>query len=177
MPSKWTRRVWVANCCWLPRWTPRSPWKAARGYCDSISPCKHFRAFSMPALQREAAWAEERLLGALRQSVPQNGRVHLHTRENLITMVHEISTQIIRRGVIYVIVLVTWGQNKSLSNFLRYRNWCVFHGKQRHTQKFISLEKFSFLWNCNCNQSRKIIHKMFFMYVMFLWPTVPSPQG
>ena len=31
----------------------------------------------MPALQREAAWAEERLLGGLRQSVPQNGRVHL----------------------------------------------------------------------------------------------------
>ena len=33
----------------------------------------------MPALQRGAAWAEERFLGALRQSVPQNGRVHLHT--------------------------------------------------------------------------------------------------
>ena len=31
----------------------------------------------MPALRREAAWAEERLLGDLRQSVPQNGRVHL----------------------------------------------------------------------------------------------------
>ena len=27
------------------------------------------------------AWAEERLLGALRQSVPQNGRVHLHITE------------------------------------------------------------------------------------------------
>ena len=32
----------------------------------------------MPALQREAEWAEERLSGDLRQSVPQNGRVHLH---------------------------------------------------------------------------------------------------
>ena len=32
----------------------------------------------MPARQRGAAWAEERLLGPLRQSVPQNGRVHLH---------------------------------------------------------------------------------------------------
>ena len=32
----------------------------------------------MPALQGGAAWAEERLLGALRQSVLQNGRVHLH---------------------------------------------------------------------------------------------------
>ena len=31
----------------------------------------------MSALQREAAWAEERLFGDLRQSVPQNGRVHL----------------------------------------------------------------------------------------------------
>ena len=31
----------------------------------------------MPALQREAAWAEERLSGDPRQSVPQNGRVHL----------------------------------------------------------------------------------------------------
>ena len=32
----------------------------------------------MPALQEGGAWAEERLLGALRQSVPQTGRVHLH---------------------------------------------------------------------------------------------------
>ena len=31
----------------------------------------------MPALQRQA-WAEERLLGDLRQSVPHNGRDHLH---------------------------------------------------------------------------------------------------
>ena len=35
----------------------------------------------MPALQREAAWAEERLLGDLQRSVPQNGRVHLHIIE------------------------------------------------------------------------------------------------
>ena len=33
----------------------------------------------MLALQREAAWAEERLSGHLQQSVPQNGRVHLHS--------------------------------------------------------------------------------------------------
>ena len=32
----------------------------------------------MPALHIEAAWAEERLVGDLQQSVPQNGRVHLH---------------------------------------------------------------------------------------------------
>ena len=31
----------------------------------------------MAALQREVFWAKERLLGDLRQSVPQNGRVHL----------------------------------------------------------------------------------------------------
>ena len=31
----------------------------------------------MPALQREAFWAKERLLGDLRQPAPQNGRVHL----------------------------------------------------------------------------------------------------
>ena len=35
------------------------------------------RALSMPALQKGAFWAKERLLGELRQSVPQNGRVHL----------------------------------------------------------------------------------------------------
>ena len=32
----------------------------------------------MLALQREAFWAKERLLGDLWQSVPPNGRVHLH---------------------------------------------------------------------------------------------------
>ena len=32
----------------------------------------------MPALKREAARTEERLLGDLRQPVPQNGRVRLH---------------------------------------------------------------------------------------------------
>ena len=36
---------------------------------------------NMLVLQREAAWAEERFLGDLRQSVPQNGRVHLHILE------------------------------------------------------------------------------------------------
>ena len=59
------------------------PWKADCGYCDSISknadPVSTFELFSMPALQREAAWAEERLLGDLWQSVHQNGRIHLNT--------------------------------------------------------------------------------------------------
>ena len=35
----------------------------------------------MPALQREAVWAEERLSGDLWQSVPQNGYVRLHIME------------------------------------------------------------------------------------------------
>ena len=39
------------------------------------------QVLSMPALQREAAWADERLVGDLWQSVPQNGRVHLHIRD------------------------------------------------------------------------------------------------
>ena len=44
------------------------------------SSCKHFRVLSMPALQREAGSAEERLLCDLRQSVPQSGRVQLHMK-------------------------------------------------------------------------------------------------
>ena len=48
----------------------------------------------MPALQRGAAWAEERLLGALRQSVPQNGRVHLH----IIDSTYECLTAFFRRA-------------------------------------------------------------------------------
>ena len=61
----------------------KSPGKADHGYCDSISQnaspvSEYFRALSRPALQRGAAWAAERLLGAHRQSVPQNDRVHLH---------------------------------------------------------------------------------------------------
>ena len=39
----------------------------------------------MPALQRGAAWPEGRLFGALRQSVPQNGRVHLHIIDNFVS--------------------------------------------------------------------------------------------
>ena len=63
-------------------WTPLKsrllvPWR----HLTKCSLCKHFRALSMPALQREDAWPEERLLGDLQQSVPQNGRVHLHILE------------------------------------------------------------------------------------------------
>ena len=34
-----------------------------------------------PGTAKRAAWVEERLLVALRRSVPQNGRVHLHILE------------------------------------------------------------------------------------------------
>ena len=42
-----------------------------------ILACKHLQARLMPALQREAAWAEERLWDDLRQSDPQNRRAQL----------------------------------------------------------------------------------------------------
>ena len=68
-PSKWTRRVWVANCCWPPP-PPRATLGKSRlwvlwQHLTKYQPCKHFRALSMLALQREAAWAEERLLSHL----------------------------------------------------------------------------------------------------------------
>ena len=44
------------------------PWKAVR-YAQ-LSKCRRWK--------KGGCWAEERLLGGLRQSVPQNGRVHLH---------------------------------------------------------------------------------------------------
>ena len=46
----------------------------------------------MTALQRGAAWTEERLLGALRQSVPQNGRVHLLIIELILAYSWSFST-------------------------------------------------------------------------------------
>ena len=39
-----------------------------------------------PFLRDFGTAAEERLLGALRQSVPQNGRVHLHIVDFLLTI-------------------------------------------------------------------------------------------
>ena len=49
----------------------RTPEKQTVGTVSAsqkCQPCKHFRALSMPALQRGAAWVKD--LGALRQSVP-----------------------------------------------------------------------------------------------------------
>ena len=40
-----------------------------------LTPYNHFRTLSLPTLQREVTWAEERLLGDFLQSAPQNGRV------------------------------------------------------------------------------------------------------
>ena len=66
-----------------PLITPAEPLKSRPcvlwQHLTKCKPCKHVRALSIPALQRGAAWAEERLLGFLRQSVPQNGRVRLHS--------------------------------------------------------------------------------------------------
>ena len=85
IPSKWTRRVWVANCCWPPRWPRGTPREADCGYCDGISQNANPAALSSSlnaATAKASCWAEERRLGALRQSVPQNGRVHLHIIES-----------------------------------------------------------------------------------------------
>ena len=80
-PSKWTRRVWVANCCWPPT-TPGKGrksrlWVLWQNLTTCLPFCKHFRALPIQAKQR----AEERPLGDFWQSVPRNGRVHLHIIE------------------------------------------------------------------------------------------------
>ena len=62
----------------------RTPEKQTVGTVTASHKMLTLQALSMPALQRGAAWAEERLLGALRQSVPQNGRVHLHIMDSWI---------------------------------------------------------------------------------------------
>ena len=42
IPSKWRRRVWVANCCWPPTWQSlENPWEADCGCCASISQNAH----------------------------------------------------------------------------------------------------------------------------------------
>ena len=83
-PSKWTRRVWVANCCWPPPGTPEKQTVGTATASHEMLTLQALQVLSMPAaLQREAAWAEKRLLGDLRQSVPQNSRVHLHIIETM----------------------------------------------------------------------------------------------
>ena len=56
----------------------RSPWKAGRGYCDSISqnadPASTFSTLSA----KRGCLGRGQALGALREPVPQNGRVHFH---------------------------------------------------------------------------------------------------
>ena len=61
-----------------PRRNPEKQTVGAATASHKMLTLEALRAPSMPALQRGAAWAEERFLGTLRQSVPQNGRVHLH---------------------------------------------------------------------------------------------------
>ena len=54
-----------------PRKTPEQRTVGTVTVLHTCLPCKHVRVLSMPALQAEAAWAEERFLGDLRQPVPQ----------------------------------------------------------------------------------------------------------
>ena len=60
---------------------PQNPWRADGGYCESISqnanPASTFELSQCRHCKAGTAWAEEWLLGALRQSVPQNVHVHL----------------------------------------------------------------------------------------------------
>ena len=37
IPSKWTRRVWVGNCCWPTLSSPDNLWKADCAYCFTAS--------------------------------------------------------------------------------------------------------------------------------------------
>ena len=82
IPSKWTRRVWVANCCWTPLVTPAEPLKRRPWVLCLVSknanPASTFELFQSQRCKGWLPGAEERLFGALQQSVPQNGRVHLH---------------------------------------------------------------------------------------------------
>ena len=56
----------------------------------------------MPALQRELAWVEYRLLGDHRRSVPQNGCVHLHNIYIYIYIVHRLATGRVRARRAYL---------------------------------------------------------------------------
>ena len=67
-----------------PRRPPETPEKQTVGTVTASRNMLTLQALSSSlnaVIAREAVWAEERLLGDLRQSVPQNGRVHLHIIE------------------------------------------------------------------------------------------------
>ena len=81
-PSKWTRRVWVANCCWPPLATRGTPEKQTAGTVTAshkmLTPASTFERSHCRHCKERLPGPRRGLLGDLRQSVPQNGRVHLH---------------------------------------------------------------------------------------------------
>ena len=83
IPSKWTRRIWVANCC-LPPWRPwRTPDKQTVGTVTASDKILTLQALSSSL---SAGTAKRGCLGqgkAFWQSVPQNDRVHLHILEKI----------------------------------------------------------------------------------------------
>ena len=62
-----------------PPATLGEPWRADCGYCDILTLQALSSSFKSwhTAKRGYLTWAKERLLSHLRQSVPQNGRVHL----------------------------------------------------------------------------------------------------
>ena len=79
----------------------------------------------MQALQREATWAEERLLGDLQQSVPQSGRVHLHIIETLEINFRVVKMVFLGNGVFVPcqkqVVLTKNGENDDLHSTKKIR--------------------------------------------------------
>ena len=71
----------AADPLWRPHRTPEKQTVGTVTASHKMLTLQALSALLMPALQGGAAWAKERLLGALRQSVSQNGRVHLHIRD------------------------------------------------------------------------------------------------
>ena len=104
IPSKWTRRAWVAKLLLTLSGDPRrTPEKQDVGTVTASQKMLTLQALlsSLNAgVQRGASWAEERLLGALRQSVPQNGRVHLFTHHRLLDRCDQTCLQWARSNLV-----------------------------------------------------------------------------
>ena len=68
IPSKWTQRVSVANCCWPPPWRPtEKPLKSRQWvlwqHLTTCSTCKHFQALSIPAVRKRGCLGRGKALG------------------------------------------------------------------------------------------------------------------
>ena len=96
----------------------KAPEKQTVGTVISISqnanPASTFKLSEGRHRKDGAAWAEERLLGALRQSVPQNGRVHLHIIDKNIARTQGCFFS--RTTPLRVIPSVRWGPHLPLGN-------------------------------------------------------------